>query len=54
MEKLYTIKEVSEYFKVTVQAVYKWINEDKINVTCTPGGEKRIKESELKRIIGGN
>ena len=52
MEKLYTIKEVAVYFQVSVQAVYKWINENKINVTTTPGGEKRIKESEIKRILG--
>lgn len=50
-EKLYTVKEVAEYFKVTVQAVHNWINSGKIEYTSTPGGEKRITESAIKKII---
>lgn len=51
MEKIYTVKEVAEYFKCTVQSVHNWIYSGKINYTTTPGGEKRIKESEIKRIL---
>lgn len=50
-EKLYTVAEIAEYFKVTSQAVHMWIVRKKINCICTPGGEKRITESELKRIL---
>lgn len=50
-EKLYTVAEVAEYFKVTAQAVHMWIVRGKINSISTPGGEKRITESELKRVL---
>ena len=51
-EKLYTVAEIAEYFKVTAQAVHMWIVRGKINAISTPGGEKRITESELKRVLG--
>ena len=50
-EKLYTVAEVAEYFKVTAQAVHMWITRGKMNCITTPGGEKRITESELKRVL---
>ena len=51
MEKQYKVREVANIYGVSVQAVYKWINEGKIKCTETPGGEKRIPETELKRIM---
>ena len=53
LEKLFKIPEVAEYFKVSRNAVYKWINENKIKTVKTPGGETRITESEVKRIVRG-
>lgn len=50
-DKIYTVKETAEYFKVTVQAVHNWINSGKLNAISTPGGEKRVLESEIKRIL---
>lgn len=52
MEQLYTVKEVSKIFKITVQAIYKWKNEGKINFVYF-NGKPRIKESELKRLMKG-
>jgi len=49
MSKLLKIRDVALYYGVSVQAVYKWIKEGKVKVTETPGGEKRISESELKK-----
>ena len=51
LEKLYKIIEVAEYFKVSRNAVYKWINEKKLKVVKTPGGETRISESEIKKFM---
>ena len=51
LEKLFKIQEVAEYFKVSRNAVYKWINEGKLKTVETPGGETRITESEIKRIL---
>lgn len=50
-EKIYTVKETAEYFKVSVQAVHNWINAGKLNAITTPGGEKRVLEGEIKRIL---
>ena len=51
MEKLYKIREVAAMYGVSVQAVYKWINEGKLKTTQTPSGEKRIPERELKKEV---
>jgi excisionase family DNA binding protein len=51
MEKIYTVKEVADYFQCTVQSVHNWIGKGKLKYTTTPGGEKRILESEVKRIV---
>jgi len=50
MSKLLKVRDVAAYYGVSVQAVYKWINEGKISTTATPGGEKRIEEEELQKI----
>ena len=50
-EKIYTVKEVAEYYKVTVQAVHNWITKGKLNAISTPGGETRVMESEIKRVL---
>jgi excisionase family DNA binding protein len=50
MSKLLKVRDVAAYYGVSVQAVYKWINEGKISTTETPGGEKRIEEEELQKI----
>ena len=52
MEKLFTIKEVCEYLAITRKTLYNWKDAGKINFSDI-NGRVRIKESELKRIIGG-
>lgn len=46
MEKLYTCKEVSERYNVTVDTVWEWIKACKLPA-CTIGRQYRIKESDL-------
>jgi excisionase family DNA binding protein len=44
-----SVAEVAGIYQVTPQAVYKWIREDKIESTSTPGGGKlRIPKSALR------
>ena len=50
MEKLYSIQEVADYFKVSKQTVHNWKQKKLINTTSTPGGELRVVESELRKI----
>jgi excisionase family DNA binding protein len=51
--KFYKISEVAEMFGVSRQAVYKWINENKIKSVTTPAGTKRITQEEIDKLIKG-
>jgi excisionase family DNA binding protein len=51
MEKLFTVREVAEYFKVSKQTVHNWIWSNKLTTTATPGGELRVTESEIKKVL---
>ncbi len=55
MEKLYTIKELAEYFNVSKDTIWRWIRNNELN-TINIGGRKRVKESDLQAFIdrGGN
>lgn len=52
MEKLYTLKEAKEMLGVQTKAIQRWDKEGKIRVVRTPGGRRRIPESEILRIQG--
>ena len=54
MDKLYTISEVAKLLKVSRVSIYTWIEEGKLNVLTLPNDTKRITETEVKRILGGN
>ncbi len=51
-EKLYTVKRASEILGVHPKTIQKWDREGKIRVIRTPGGRRRIPESEIKRLLG--
>ena len=51
-EKLYTVKQASEVLGVHPKTIQKWDREGKIKVVRTPGGRRRIPESEIKRLLG--
>lgn len=46
------MKEASEILGVSVRRLQIWDKEGKIRCVRTPGGRRRIPESELKRILG--
>jgi len=46
MERLWTIKEVAEYLKVTTTTVNQWITDKKLKAFKI-GGAVRIKETDL-------
>ena len=52
MEKLYTIKEAKELLGVQTHTIQIWDKKGKIRVIRTPGGRRRIPESEILRIRG--
>ncbi|HAV10370.1 MAG TPA: DNA-binding protein [Dehalococcoidia bacterium] len=54
METLYTIKEIAGILKVTSVTVQRWIKANKLHVIRLPGGDIRIKDSELNRLVANN
>ncbi|GAB6103146.1 IS607-like element ISTko1 family transposase [Thermococcus atlanticus] len=51
-ERLYTVKQASEILGVHPKTIQKWDREGKIRVVRTPGGRRRIPESEIRRLLG--
>ena len=49
-EKQYTVKEISNHFRVSRQAVYEWINDGKLR-SIRLGERVRIPESALSAFI---
>lgn len=49
-EKQYTVKEISDHFHVSRQAVYDWIKEGKLRAIRL-GERVRVPESALKSFI---
>lgn len=52
MEKLLTVKEVSELFGVTETTVRRWVMENKIP-SCRIGGARRFNYQEVINYIKG-
>jgi len=52
MEKLYTIKEAKQLLGVQTKAIQIWDRKGMIRVVRTPGGRRRVPESEILRIQG--
>jgi excisionase family DNA binding protein len=51
-QKLYRVGKAATNLGVTVQTLKNWIYAGKIQSLKTAGGEHRISESEIKRILG--
>ena len=52
MEKLLTIKEAKLLLGVTTHTIQEWDKKGLIRVVRTPGGRRRIPESEILRLQG--
>lgn len=53
-DKILTIKEAAELFKVSTQTIKNYIYQGKLTSFKTPGGHHRILESELyKNLLWG-
>lgn len=51
MKQLMKLNELAQYFGVTRQTVYTWINKLNLPHTSTPGGSKRF---DLEEVIEWN
>lgn len=47
-EPLYTTHEVAKLLQVDASTVAKWIDQQKLVAFRTPGGHRRVRESELR------
>jgi excisionase family DNA binding protein len=52
MSKLYTIGEVAKELNVALVTIRRWEAKGYVNVIHTPGGHRRIEESEFYRLLG--
>jgi len=51
-EKLYTLKEACLLLGLHPRTIQKWDKQGKIRAVRTPGGRRRIPESEIRRLQG--
>ena len=51
-EKLYRIGKAAQQLGVSIPTVRNWIYSGKVQTLHTAGGEHRIPESEIRRILG--
>jgi len=53
-DKMYTLKEVAELFRVDIQTVRRWTREDKIKSVKIGERLIRIPGKEVKRLLNGD
>jgi putative resolvase len=51
-EKLYTLKEACLLLDLHPRTIQKWDKQGKIRTVRTPGGRRRIPESEIRKLRG--
>jgi excisionase family DNA binding protein len=52
MEKLYPMHEATKILGVSLKTLQRWDKLGKIKIVRTPGGRRRVPESEVKRLSG--
>ncbi|MCL4439295.1 MAG: IS607 family transposase [Firmicutes bacterium] len=52
MEKLYPMHEARKILGVSLKTLQRWDKAGKIKTVRTPGGRRRVPESEIKRLLG--
>lgn len=50
-ENLLTPAEVAERLQVVVSTVTRWIDDGRLKAITLPSGRKRVRESEVTRIL---
>jgi len=51
MDKLYRLGEAAKILGVSVSTLRRWDREGRIRFVRTPGGQRRVPESEIKRLL---
>jgi excisionase family DNA binding protein len=50
-DRLLTTGEVAALFRVDPKTVRKWANVGRISAIRTPGGDRRFRESDVRRLL---
>jgi len=50
-DELLTSAEVGRMFRVRHQAIVKWCNDGKLHAIRTPGGRRRFRASDVRRLL---
>lgn len=53
-EKLYTPGEVAALFRVDPKTVTRWAASGRLTSIRTPGGHRRFRESDVRRLLRGD
>lgn len=53
-ERLLTPGEVAQMFRVDPKTVTRWASSGRIGSIKTPGGHRRFRESEVRRMLAQN
>jgi excisionase family DNA binding protein len=53
-DRLLTPAEVAALFRVDPKTVTRWAKAGKISSIRTLGGHRRYRESEIRKLLGGN
>jgi excisionase family DNA binding protein len=48
VKNFYTVKDVAGIFGVGTASVRRWANQGKLKVVLTPGGHRRIRNSDFR------
>lgn len=52
MEKLYPMREATKILGISLKTLQRWDKLGKVKIVRTPGGRRRVPESEVKRLSG--
>lgn len=50
-DTLYSVAEVSKYFRIQPTTLYKWISLGRLTAIKLPNGHMRVRASELARVM---
>ena len=53
-DNLMTPAEVAALFRVDPQTVTRWAKQGRLTSIRTPGGRRRYRESEVRRLLAGS
>ena len=51
LEEIFTIQEAARFYRVSTRSIYRWIGQELIQAVRLPGGDLRIRRSDLETLF---